>query len=90
MSKGVTRDMTTRAQEQLEKQIKVVERLKTKVDTMDRELRGLRVDLSNEEGILEYYRSHPALQGNPDVDVVFPLPGFEEEPSIQDRVEVNK
>jgi hypothetical protein len=90
VSKGVTRDMTVRAKEQLEKQQRIVERLTKKVDDMDRELRDLRVDLHNEEQILSYYQAHPALQDNPDVDVVFPLPGFEDEVSIQDRVEVNK
>ena len=62
MSKGVTRDMQVRAQEQLDKQERLVERLKNKVDTMDRELREARIDLSNEEGILTYYRAHPALK----------------------------
>jgi len=89
MSKGVTRDMHIRAQEQLEKQERLVERIKTKVDALDRELREYRIELSNEEGILDYYRQHPALQGNPDVDVVFPLPGLEDE-SIQDRVEISR
>lgn len=89
MSKGVTRDMQVRAQEQLNKQERLVERIKAKVDALDRELREYRIELSNEEGILDYYRAHPALQGNPDVDVVFPLPGLEEE-SIQDRVELSK
>jgi len=62
MSKGVTRDMQVRAQEQLDKQERLVERLKNKVDTMDRELREARIDLSNEEGILTYYQAHPALK----------------------------
>jgi len=86
MSKGVTRDMQVRAQEQLEKQERLVERLKVKVDTMERELRELRVDLSNEAGILDYYRAHPALQN----DFQDELPLEQEVLSLQDRVEINK
>ena len=61
MSKGVTRDMQVRAQEQLEKQDRLVERLANKVDELDRQLRELRIELHNEEKILTYYQAHPAL-----------------------------
>ena len=61
MSKGVARDMRTRAQEALDKQERVVERLRTKVGELDTMLRSARVDLHNEEEILKYYQGHPAL-----------------------------
>jgi hypothetical protein len=61
MSKGVARDMVVRAQEQLDKQERIVERLKKKVADLDHTLRDLRVELNNESEILSYYKAHPAL-----------------------------
>jgi hypothetical protein len=90
MSKGVTREMAVRAQEQLDKQSKLVERLRGKVDQMDRELREARIELNNESEILDYYKAHPALRNeNEMVNGSSTLFG-EEDLSIQDRVEVSK
>lgn len=91
MSKGVTRDMQVRAQEQLDKQTKVVDRLKTKVSALEMELREKRVELSNEEGILKYYQGHPALRDSQEMDAQDALwEAADLESSIQDRVELNK
>lgn len=91
MSKGVTREMSVRAKEQLDKQERVVERLKTKVDNTDRMLRELRIDLANEEGILNYYRAHPALAENEMVTGARSLSNEDtlwDEAPLDERVEV--
>jgi hypothetical protein len=90
MSKGVTREMAVRAQEQLDKQSKLVERLRGKVDQMDRELREARIELHNEEEILSYYQAHPALRESNEMINGASTLFSEEDLSIQDRVEVSK
>lgn len=62
MSRGVTRDLSIRAQEQLEKQERLVERYKTRLTEMYREMAQLEAEMAAEQEILEYYRNHPVLQ----------------------------
>lgn len=50
------------AQEQYDKQARLVARLENKLNKAEQEIRALRVDLSNEKEILAYYKSHPALR----------------------------
>lgn len=74
MSRGVTRDLSIRAQEQLEKQERLVERLEGKLDVMYRETEQAQVELAAENEILTYYRNHPALKDNKTFDeIVLPL-----------------
>lgn len=60
--KGKPRPVEEVAQEQYDKQARLVERLENRLNKAEQEIRALRVDLSNEKEILAYYKSHPALR----------------------------
>jgi hypothetical protein len=58
--------MAVKAKEQLDKQTRLVNRLRKEVDELDRQLRERRIELANEEKICNYYAVHPALERESD------------------------
>lgn len=73
MSRGVTRDLSIRAQEQLEKQERLVQRLGEKVDAARADAAAVEREYDAEVEILTYYRNHPALQKQQFEEIVLPL-----------------
>lgn len=74
MSRGVTRDLSIRAQEQLEKQERLIERLEEKLRSMRYDVAEVEKEYNAEVEILTYYRNHPALKDNKTfTEIVLPL-----------------
>jgi septal ring factor EnvC (AmiA/AmiB activator) len=93
--RGVHKTMAEKAQEELDKQERLVSRLEDQLNEAEKKVKELRVEVSNERGMLAYYQAHPALkkEGLKETLETFapdyadePLPGIEEDISWLDTV----
>ena len=58
---GQHKTMQEKAQEDVDRQQKIVDRLETQLNETEKKVRELRIQVSNEREFLAYYKANPAL-----------------------------
>lgn len=60
---GQHKTMQEKAQEDVDRQQKIVDRLESQLNETEKKIRDLRIQVSNEREFLAYYKANPALKG---------------------------
>lgn len=99
MTRGVPKELATKAQEQYDKQRRLIERMKAKRNKLMQEVMEINDKLVEEERLYTYYSQHPLVKDEHRSEPELPLVYGQSEAmqddigealARQDRVEVSK